>query len=90
MGSLNPGTLCVYCGVREAGYIPDGCVGPLCFAPKDVCCYDQAVIHGWSFVQRLRYERFKAAIFGRLARRRMGILGDPDIVQMTTEFLVDA
>ena len=30
MGSLPDGTLCAYCGIREAGYIPDGCCGPVC------------------------------------------------------------
>ena len=31
MGSLPEGTLCGYCGKREAGDIPDGCIRPLCF-----------------------------------------------------------
>jgi len=35
MGSLPEGTLCAYCGLREAGYIPDGCCGPLCFGESD-------------------------------------------------------
>ena len=30
MGSLPEDTLCSYCGVHEASYIPDGCCGPLC------------------------------------------------------------
>ena len=30
MGSLPEGTLCAYCGVEEAGYIPDGACGPMC------------------------------------------------------------
>jgi hypothetical protein len=29
MGSMPEGTLCVYCGVHEAGYIIDGCCGPI-------------------------------------------------------------
>tara|TARA_B100000780_G_C20877389_1_gene348993 strand:+ start:145 stop:639 length:495 start_codon:yes stop_codon:yes gene_type:complete len=37
MGSLPHGTLCVYCGIREAGYIPDGCPGPICL----VCDEDE-------------------------------------------------
>ena len=30
MGSLDRGTMCVYCDRYEAGYIPDGCCGPAC------------------------------------------------------------
>ena len=31
MGSLPADTLCVYCEKNHAGYIPDGCIGPMCF-----------------------------------------------------------
>ena len=30
MGTVEEGTMCAYCAVNEAGYIPDGCVGPTC------------------------------------------------------------
>ena len=35
MGSLPRGTLCAYCGVNEAGYIPDGYVGPVCIGDSE-------------------------------------------------------
>ena len=31
MGILADGTLCAYCCINVAFYIPDGCVAPLCF-----------------------------------------------------------
>ena len=37
MGSLPEGTLCAYCGINAAGYIPDGCVGPVCFEGDNNC-----------------------------------------------------
>ena len=40
MGSKK--TLCAYCGVREAGWIPKNCVGPLCMEPDGECCYDRS------------------------------------------------
>ena len=30
MGSIDRGTMCAYCDQYEAGYIPDGCCGPVC------------------------------------------------------------
>ena len=30
MGSPSDGALCAYCGIRAAGYIPDGFCGPVC------------------------------------------------------------
>ena len=56
MGSLDEGTLCWYCAVREAGYIPDGCLGPLCMGRYDddpgegESCYDLSVRLGWDAV----------------------------------------
>ena len=35
MGSLPRGPLCAYCGVNEAGYIPDGYVGPVCIGDSE-------------------------------------------------------
>ena len=54
MGTLPPGTKCVYCGVHEAGYIPDGCSGPICFSPESGDwdgCWDIGQELGWDFVE---------------------------------------
>ena len=37
MGSLPGETLCCYCYTNKAGYIPDGCVGPVCFEGENSC-----------------------------------------------------
>ena len=56
MGSLPEGTLCVYCNRNPAGYIPDGCPGPLCFAGPDDnrmdFCFDRAQIIGWDQIEQ--------------------------------------
>ena len=57
MGSLPRGTLCVYCGVREAGYIPDGCAGPVCLEPDGECCWDRAAGLGWDVIEQERLMR---------------------------------
>ena len=57
MGSLPRGTLCAYCGLREAGYIPDGCVGPVCMEPDDECCYDRSQALGWDVIVQERLMR---------------------------------
>ena len=57
MGSLPEGTLCAYCGVREASYIPDGAAGPICFAPSGECCHDRALALGWDAIVRERLMR---------------------------------
>ena len=57
MGSLPKGTLCSYCGVREAGYIPDGAAGPICFEPDGECCWDRGVALGWDVIVRERLMR---------------------------------
>ena len=36
MGSFEHGTMCAYCAAEEAGYIPDGCVGPMCGSCMDL------------------------------------------------------
>ena len=87
MGTLPDGTLCAYCGVREAGYIPDGCAGPLCMDPDDVCCFDLWQSRGWEYVCGLRYERWKAARFGTLAKSVPRPL--EAISQAVAEFSVD-
>ena len=87
MGTLPRGTLCAYCGVREAGYIPDGCAGPLCMDPDDVCCFDLWQSRSWEYVCGLRYERWKAARFGTLAKSVPRPL--EAISQAVAEFSVD-
>ena len=57
MGSLPDGTLCAYCGVREAGYIPDGCAGPVCFEPDGECCFDRSLVLGWDVIVQERLMR---------------------------------
>ena len=56
MGSLPEGTLCAYCGINAAGYIPDGCVGPLCLDGED-SCYWKAHDGFWHVVVKRRLER---------------------------------
>ena len=50
MGSLPEGTLCAYCRTHEAGYIPDGAIGPLCMGEPH-CCFDRAQILGWGVIE---------------------------------------
>lgn len=57
MGSVPEGTLCSYCGVREAGYIPDGAAGPICFEPDGECCWDRVVALGWDVIVQERQMR---------------------------------
>ena len=40
MGSVPDGTMCIYCGQEEAGYIPDGLLGLTC-----PTCMDEAAAH---------------------------------------------
>ena len=53
MGSLPEGTMCTYCGQEEAGYIPDGMLGPTCGT-----CMDEALEFGEEFIDRKRRTRF--------------------------------
>ena len=70
-----------------AGYIPDGCAGPLCFEPDDVCCFDLIQSRGWEYVCGLRYERWKAARIVTLAKSLPPPLDT--IGQRVAEFSVD-
>ena len=38
MGALPENSPCAYCYERGAGYIPDGCAGPLCGSCIDLFC----------------------------------------------------
>ena len=51
MGSLPDGTMCAYCDQHEAGYIPDGCCGPVC-GP----CLDNML--GGGRLELIRYSRW--------------------------------
>ena len=53
MGSLPEGTMCFYCNQEEAGYIPDGLLGPTCGT-----CQDDAFQFGIDFIDRRRQTRF--------------------------------
>jgi hypothetical protein len=57
MGSLPEGTLCSYCGVREAGYIPDGAAGAICFEPDGECCWGRGVALGRDVIVQERQMR---------------------------------
>ena len=53
MGSSPDGTMCWYCNQQEAGYIPDGLMGPTC----DTCTDDWQQF-GPDFIDRRRQDRF--------------------------------
>ncbi len=77
MGSLPQGTRCCYCGVRLAGYIPDGAVGPMCLlGPGN--CYNVWEEDGYEKISRLR--------FNRLLRMRMKQLCRSPQQQMPSMF----
>ena len=65
MGSLADGTLCSYCDIYEASYIPDGCCGPLCGE-----CMDIGIAGGYDQVFIFRLERWIRAHFWRLSPRQ--------------------
>ena len=64
MGSLPDGTLCSYCDIYEAGYIPDGCCGPLCGECMDIGI---TAPNGYDKVFIFRLERWIRAHFWRLS-----------------------
>ena len=80
MGSSPRGTLCAYCGVHPACYIPDGCIGPICFSPPTLPklpnakrmnfewdgCWDIAQELGWHFVDTEYIKRCWRAKIGSL------------------------
>ena len=60
MGSMPEGTLCVYCGVHEAGYIIDGCCGPMCLGFPG-SCWTLCETNGVDFVVNKRLTRLWSA-----------------------------
>ena len=91
MGSLPDGTLCVYCLVHEAYYIPDGCCGPLCGH-----CMDMGILQGYDRVFMQRLERWVRAKFWRLSPREPtrpqnpaeAVLHHPLLALHVSQFLV--
>ena len=68
MGSLPEGTLCAYCGINEAGYIPDGCVGPVCFDGENNC--GDLILDGlWHLVLQRRLTMLSGDMLKTLAMR---------------------
>ena len=91
MGSLPKGTLCCYCGIREASYIPDGCVGPLCLGDAD-SCYELAEVHGWAAVVSLRLARLWRMLSAKFAKAYgwQPVFANMDTTQNLASFLWNA
>ena len=68
MGSLPDGSRRAYCGKNAAGYIPDGCIGPVCMGTEH-CGYEKFVAGGWEGVVKGYLELATTAWRGRLAGR---------------------
>jgi hypothetical protein len=74
MGSLPEGTLCAYCGEHEAGYIPDGCIGPVCFGDLDdpdegfEGCFELSLRLGWETVMEKYCHRVFTAMIKMISR----------------------
>ena len=58
MGSLPDGTMCIYCGQEEAGYIPDGLLGPTCCTCSDLASAHETEEQALECLDRLRIARF--------------------------------
>ena len=58
MGSLPDGTMCIYCGQEEAGYIPDGLLGPTCGTCSDLASAHETEEQALECLDRLRMARF--------------------------------
>ncbi len=88
MGSLPEGTLCAYCGVREAGYIPDGCCGPVCFDEK-VGCWDVAQSSGWEVVEAMRLKRLWQGLVVKLSKHNQPrvVFGNHTVQLIVASFL---
>ena len=88
MGSVPDGTLCAYCGINPAGYIPDGCVGPVCFDAADgsQSCFDA----GYVIMINRRCVRFADSRF-KVLRTSLGQnhpLSDDAIASLVASFLI--
>ena len=91
MGALPEGTMCAYCDENEAGYIPDGCCGPVCGM-----CLDLGLDHGFEGVHTLRLQRWIRAIIGWLSPRATSrhltlvesVLQDPDLALHISQYVV--
>ena len=86
MGSLADGTLCMYCGVNEAGYIPDGCVGVICFTcpdGSDGCFHLKAAV-----ADAMRLTRFANFRFRVLPIDVNHPLNDPTIAMLVASFVI--
>ena len=89
LGSLPDGTLCFYCGKNRAGYIFDGCVGPLCSQPGRTSCYDLSQgPAGWEGVVLRRLMKFARARFARLAPQRHLVWTDESFTFLIVAFLL--
>ena len=91
MGSLPEGLMCAYCDEEEAGYIPDGCCGPICGT-----CLDLGIDHGFEVVYNLRLQRWFRATIGwlsawsptRVLAPPEVVLHDPSLALHISQFLV--
>ena len=81
MGSHPPGTLCFYCGLREAVYIPDGCSGPVCF-DLDVGCYDRGQDVGWDVIVQERLMRLWKMKTAMICTDRTSLPGPLSILEI--------
>jgi len=79
MGSLPEGTLCAYCRIRTASYVPDHCIGPTCLSGPGNC-YDRAAVVGWQVITD-GYRKMRGAAWGKLLALRYE-LPVPDNVQL--------
>ena len=82
MGSLPDGTLCAYCRVHEAGYIPDGCAGPVCFEPDGECCFDRSLVLGWDVIVQERLMRLWKMKIAMICAGRTSLLGPLTILEI--------
>ena len=69
MGSLPEGTLCAYCAVNTASYIPDGCCGPLCGEPEGESCMDKGLLWCWESIVQLRLTRLWKGLVRKLSSK---------------------